>query len=94
MGDNFQDVRNNAAGLEDCLRTLSDGDLRRLVHLFSGPTPLEGPHFNFRRALEDGVNNNSFTRTIICLFHFILHTNGHAARTLIDREVVRRFLAN
>lgn len=93
MGDNFHNVLNNAAGLEECLRSLSDVDLRRVVSLFVGATADAGPQFHFRGALEDAANTNQFTRTILCIFHFILHTNGAAARTLVDREVIRRFLA-
>lgn len=84
------DIVNTANGLSNCLRNLTNRELANLLSLFAHA---ENNAINFRRAIQD-PNSDALSRTLVCLFHFIVLSNGTAARTLIEREAVQRFIAH
>lgn len=90
----MDDVENISNGFGTCLRSLSNQELSQLYLYFydADNEPNHNPmRFNFRQAME-GNPSNDLSRALVCLFHFVRVANAMAARTLVDREIVRRFL--
>ena len=86
----MNDVENCSRALEECLRTLSNDDLRRIHGLFV-QNGIDFPTtFNYRSAVEV-PQNDVLSRAILAVFHLQLCANVASARILVEREVVRRF---
>jgi len=78
----------------NCLRNLSNNDLRELLLYFQEHPPMQETTFNFRQALNgtrERDHRDNFARCLVLLFDLHRLTNAQAVRTLVEREVVRRF---
>lgn len=87
----MDDIRNCALAVEECLRNLNDGELRDLYLLFDHNNYIEETTINFRLGLINN-NNDRTSRALLAVFNFQLCANRRATLTLVERELIRRFL--
>lgn len=75
----------------ECLRNLTPHEIRNFYYYFVYDDNNRATGFNFRQALDETPPNNRMARALVSLFQFIFSCNAASARTLLEREIVRRY---